>query len=598
MKQQQKIFVEFVGLAASGKSTIARALKERIEKEALQTCAARASLAGDRPMSLADTARHLSVALLFLVRHPLLFWGALYRTATLCVSLLGMRVYLPLCKIVLGDKILQQKRGSVGLSDQGALKFLAGLEGISYDAPSKSLHHFFAYLYPQSHSVHVVSVEAPVAVIAARRRARGDTISPPTDAFAHAFSKRLAALLGYISSQPHITVHSIESTQDVAESTALLFRVLALPKPTLVFVSTGLETGGAEMLILRHCRYLLAQNNFTIHVVSLTGLGSIGEHIVQEGISVTVLNMSKHSVVPLFRFWKLLRATRPAIMHSHLFHANFVARIVGALARVPVIISTIHNENFGGPLRERLLAYTDRLATRTVAISQTVYDAMIQKRVVPHGRLEMIPNGISLDEFHVPKQEEALQLRQALGIPEGITLFVAVGRLRKQKGYPYLLDAVDILRKTHSAFTVLVLGDGELQEALAGDIEKRKMGEYITLCGDTPDVKKYLYAADVFVMPSLWEGLPLALLEASACGLPAIASSVGAVPSVLKDGISGMLVPPQDSKALAQKMQEMCQRSSKARREMGKAAREIVEEHFGEKPMLLRYDSLYARLTK
>ncbi|HSB70237.1 MAG TPA: glycosyltransferase family 4 protein [Candidatus Methylomirabilis sp.] len=207
----------------------------------------------------------------------------------------------------------------------------------------------------------------------------------------------------------------------------------------------------------------------------------------------------------------------------------------------------------------------------------------------PADRVLQIPNGVDVDRFR-PASDVA-DVRTALNLPPG-PLVVCIGRLDPQKGLDTLLTAVEPLLRRTPGLRVLLLGDGPLRGDLEARIRRAELADRILLNGVVADVAPYLRSADVFVLPSVGEGMPNALLEAMASGLPCVASAIGGCRDVIRDGRTGLLVPPGNAVALREALEQLLQSQALADR-MGAAAREDVVARFGLERMLDRYEACY-----
>ena len=173
----------------------------------------------------------------------------------------------------------------------------------------------------------------------------------------------------------------------------------------------------------------------------------------------------------------------------------------------------------------------------------------------------------------------------------------SLGRLHPQKGFSDLLTAFAQVRQRIPSVRLFVAGDGELRDDLEAQARSLGMAAVVTFAGVRADVSEVLAALDVFVLPSLWEGMPNAVLEAMASGLPVVATAVGGTPEVVVDGVTGLLVPPQDPGALAQAIGHLL-RDPDLRRRMGRAGRRRVEEHFDVRETVRQVESLYETLLR
>jgi len=385
-------------------------------------------------------------------------------------------------------------------------------------------------------------------------------------------------------------------------------------KIKILYLITGLRVGGAEILLWKFLQKI-NRTKFDPVIISFIPIGKIGRDIQKENIRIISLNIKKvlnsenqeNKLAIIFRFFGvflieipelifLIKKEKPQILHSHLFHANLLGRIVGKICRVPIIISTIHNVNFGGKLREKLLRYTDKFCNSTVAISQIVAKEMIKKRVVPKNKLKLICNGIEFKELNLSKNRGKEKIHRELRIRKNQNILISVGRLTKQKGYFYMIKAVQILKKKYSDLIWVILGDGEDRKKLAEKIKMENLQKNIFFLGIKENVAEYLFDSDIFIMPSLWEGLPLSLLEAMACGLPVVATNVGGIPEVVEDRISGFLVEPKNPIMLAEKIEYLLNLDIDSKKKMGMEGEKIIENKFSLEKMVRNYENLYEKL--
>jgi len=367
-------------------------------------------------------------------------------------------------------------------------------------------------------------------------------------------------------------------------------------KIKILYLITGLKMGGAEMLLYR-LLINLDRKKYEPVIVSITSIAEIGRKI--EKLKVKTLDLRvkfKYDFFAFLKFIIFLKKEKPQILHSHLFHANLLGRITGKICKVPIIISTIHNVNFGGKLREKLLKYTDKFCNFTIVISQIVAKEMIEKKIVPKNKLKIICNGIDFKEFNLNKNKVQKKINRELKIKKNQNILISVGRLTEQKGYFYMIETVRILNKKYSDLIWIVLGDGEDKMKLEKQIKIENLQKNILFLGIKENVVEYLFDSDIFIMPSLWEGLPLSLLEAMACGLPVIATNVGGIPEIVKDKISGFLVEPKNPTILAEKIEYLLNLDIDSRKKMGIEGRKIVEEKFSLRKMVEKYENLYEKL--
>jgi len=369
-------------------------------------------------------------------------------------------------------------------------------------------------------------------------------------------------------------------------------------KIKILYLITGLNVGGAEVMLWGLVKNL-DKEKFEPVVVSIIPIGEIGKKIQKEGIKILSLNAKfKYNLFIFLKLISILKKEKPQILHLHLFHADFLGRITGKISRVPIIISTIHNVNFGGKLREKLLEYTDKFCDLGIVVSQMVAEVMIEKGVISGRKLKVVYNGIELKNFDLDKDISREKIRKKLGIRKNQNALISVGRLFKAKGYPYLVDAINILKKKYPDIRLLILGEGPERKKIEEQVKELRLEKNILLLGQKENVLEYLASTDVFVMPSLWEGFPMALLEVMAFGLPVVAARVGGVPEVIEDNENGFLVEPKSPDALAEKIDYVLSLSTKKKTEICKRAKKTIEEKFSLKKMVKEYENLYQKLLE
>jgi glycosyltransferase involved in cell wall biosynthesis len=240
--------------------------------------------------------------------------------------------------------------------------------------------------------------------------------------------------------------------------------------------------------------------------------------------------------------------------------------------------------------RLRLALLRDR-ADCFVAISQEIEEELEQIGV-PQAKIRSIPNGVDTDYFTSSDEKQKRYLKNSLNLPEG-QIVSFVGRLVPAKNVNALLDAWDQILDTGA--TLLILGDGPQRARLEALCRDRRLTDSVLFVGNVENVVQYLQCSDVYVLPSLTEGLPIALLEAMACSLPVVASAVGGVPQVVEDGVNGFLVPPGNVRDFQDKLKGLL-RDGELRHQMGNQARRTVVSRYSLAKICERYLALYKEL--
>jgi glycosyltransferase involved in cell wall biosynthesis len=344
----------------------------------------------------------------------------------------------------------------------------------------------------------------------------------------------------------------------------------------IAFVHSNLRRGGAERLrytVLKE----LAEQNVSCRVCLFQGDGELVPAVRELGIPVDVLNVSGklYSLNTTLRLAAWLRKTQPSIVHGGQFLTNLHTTAAAKLAGVGPVIIEEHGHNRWKRWHHRLL---DRLvcshADGVVCCSGSLKRVAQSIMRVSDERFHVLHNCIDLSEIGDQRGETRAQVRADLGIADEEILVGTVGTLRPEKGHGVLIRAWRQLCQQHSELRVrlVVVGDGPIRQKLH---DEAKDVPGIVWAGSRSDVGEVLAAMDVFVFPSIDEGLGIALLEAMATGLPAVVSNEGGIPEIVTDGETGLIVEAGDSNALCEGLARMS-REIDLRRRLGKAAQVVA----------------------
>lgn len=291
-----------------------------------------------------------------------------------------------------------------------------------------------------------------------------------------------------------------------------------------------------------------------------------------------------------------LHADRADILCCHGYKADLAGLLAGRRAGVPVVM--VSRGWTGATWKVRLYEALDRRCLRfahhVVCVSEG-QAAKVRRTGVSEQRLSVIRNAIDVDRFGNPDKNGRAFLQAFFPEPPK-RIIGAAGRLSPEKGFCHLVDAAARIVATQSDVGFIVFGDGPLRSALERQIEQRGLRGRFILAGFRDDLDRWLPSLDVAVLPSLTEGLPNAVLEAFAAGVPVVATAVGGTPEVIVEGRTGYLVPPGQDGPLAHRLSDLL-RCERTRRDMGWRGRERIRAEFTFAAQAAQYETLFAELV-
>lgn len=357
---------------------------------------------------------------------------------------------------------------------------------------------------------------------------------------------------------------------------------------TVMHLITELDSGGAQSALLRLLERL-DRKRFTPVVLCLyNGDRLVAQQIRRLGVEVIDLGMThKWRLDAFWRLWRHLRRVRPTLLHTWMFHANIPGRLLGRLAGVPTIISSERTMGQEGNVRRLLNRLTGRLADRIICVSQNVADFAAKTIGLPADRLVVIPNGIDTNVFRpapTPPQKPADHL--TIGY---------VGRLQPVKGVNFLIDAFARLVAEYPHVQLQLVGDGSERAVLAQQVAALSLGDKVHFLGIRADMPALYPTFDLFVLPSLWEGMPNVALEAMASGVAVIATDTGGTPEVVQTGKSGILVQPGNATALYEAI-ALLVTDHERRCQLAQAGRCFVEQTFSINQTIAQTVALYEQV--
>jgi glycosyltransferase involved in cell wall biosynthesis len=359
----------------------------------------------------------------------------------------------------------------------------------------------------------------------------------------------------------------------------------------------GLKIGGAEIL-LRDLSVGLVRRGFQVSI-GYSSFGPLVQELTDLGLPLTRLpRLTRIDPFLFLGMIRLIRRESPQIVHTHLFKSDFHGRLAARIAGAPVVISTLHSIDPWAQERSlgRLYGWTARFADCVIAVSEDVRRFQATYTGVPEEKLVTIENGVDTHRF-AGLGSAGRAVRKELDLDDAALVFGVVGRLTPPKDHATFLKAAAFILQKAPQARFLIVGDGPLRKDLEFQAQKNGLGNALIFTGLRNDIPAVLAALDVLVFSSLWEGLPVALLEGMAAARPIVAAAVGGIPEVVLPDKSALLVPPGDAVALAQACLRLAS-SSAARRTMGQAGLERVVARYSIDAMIDRTAALYAKLLQ
>ena len=362
---------------------------------------------------------------------------------------------------------------------------------------------------------------------------------------------------------------------------------------SLMLVSTWLSHAGAETQVKElACEH--ARRGARVMVVSLRRPEAFVEELRAAGVEVVSLDMTPGvpDIKGIVRLAREIRRFKPDVVHSHMVHANLLARVTRVFCKMRVLVCTAHNISEGGRWRELAYGLTDSLADVTTNVSRAALDRYVQIGAVSRGKARLVPNGIDIDRFAVPSASRDA-MRGSLNLGDEF-VFLAALRLERVKGVDVLLEAVAVVRRQEPGVRLIIAGEGSLRAELERVASSLGLDDgTVRFIGLRADVSQLMSACDTLVLPSRWEGLPMVLLEAAALGLPIVATDVGGNTEIVKDGENGFVVPADDAGALAKAMLRMLRFTPAVRGRMGERGRSLVCRQYSLKAVVDTWEELY-----
>lgn len=383
-------------------------------------------------------------------------------------------------------------------------------------------------------------------------------------------------------------------------------------KVKVLFLLARLNLGGSEKMALAIAEHLSKSERFEVEICCLRNRGPMAGDFERLGLRVRSLGMDSEQAAHgtsesflnaravadspsrIFSLFRYIQEGQFQIIHTQTFPDSIISRTIGRLAKVPVVIN--HQQNVHSHhdwkrvmLNRATVKYTDRI----IAVCESVRQHAIEHDGLPPEKIDVIYNGIDPSEFESPL--DPVEKKKQLGIDTEATILGMVGRIDPIKGLNYLIYSVECLVSSGFNIQVAIVGDGPSRLDLERRVRKSDLCSRVLFLGHRTDIAEILETVDIFVLPSLAEGLPISILEAMAASKPVVASDADGNPEAVKDQETGLIVPRKDPLALTKALRFLIENRDEAKR-MGKAGRERVERLFTKQNLVTGVECLYERL--
>ncbi len=363
----------------------------------------------------------------------------------------------------------------------------------------------------------------------------------------------------------------------------------------VLFVVNGFAPGGGELKLLELVERLRVRfpGAYRCVVCSVGQGGVLEERFRQAADRVAVYpKRCAWDAGLIRRVAGLIREERIDLVQTTLFYADVIGAVASRITGVKAVVSWEAVTQPYGPLHLAAFRLASKWMTLSVAVSEAIRRQVSGERRVPVSKTRAILYGVDTDRF---KPLPGAAGRRGLGLKGKGPVFGVIARLTEQKGHRYLLEAASAAIRRRPDLRFVFAGDGPLRQSLEAQARDLGIGDRVLFLGHRTDVPALLAAFDVFVLPSLYEGLPNAVLEAMACGRPVVATAVDGTPEVVDNGVTGLLVPPRDPARLSEALLKLAG-DARLRSRMGREARRRAVGRHGVDRQVNAFHALYREL--
>lgn len=371
-------------------------------------------------------------------------------------------------------------------------------------------------------------------------------------------------------------------------------------KIKIAVIITKLELGGAQKVAISICEKL---DKTKFEPFLICGCGGILDEETNNKIKVFFVKDLVRQINPLkdikalFSIYRIIKKEKPLIVHTHSSKAGILGRFAAKLCKVNNIVHTIHGFGFNDTqnfFKKNLYIFLEKICASFSKVLIPVSTENIKKglkyKIAVKEKYRYIKLGIDIENFKNFKSIPSL--KQELNLLSSDILVTTIGPFKPQKNLPDFIRIANDISKKHMNFKFVIVGDGILRENFEKMIKDFGIEKNIFLLGWRRDISNILNSSDVFVMTSLWEGLPISTIEALSCGLVPVVNDVDGQREIVKDGINGFLIRPHDIKSAEEKILMLCN-NNKLKDKLSQNARNSIDETFSIDYMIKEHEKLY-----